>query len=72
LSFSIGKGIALDTTGNVYVTGYFNNTSDFDLGSGTATLTAVGAMNATDVFLAKYDADGNYIWAKSMGGSDDE
>ncbi len=70
--FNHGKGIVLDTAGNVYVTGYFNYTSDFDMGTDTAFLAATGSFNATDVYLARYDAGGNYVWAKSMGGHDDE
>ena len=47
--------------------GYFPNlTVDFDPGAGTSNLTSAG--NA-DIFLAKYDASGNYVWAKSMGGT---
>ncbi|MBI4931789.1 MAG: SBBP repeat-containing protein, partial [Bacteroidetes bacterium] len=60
-----GYGIALDSVANVYVTGMFYNTVDFDPGAGTANLTSQGA---TDIFFAKYNGNGNFIFAKRMGG----
>jgi len=65
-----GQSVAVDGSGNVYVTGYFaSDTADFNLGSSGGTLTTAGD---DDVFLAKYDAGGNYIWARSMGGSNSD
>jgi hypothetical protein len=62
----IGYAIAVDASGNSYITGYFSGTVDFDPGAGTQNLTSVGS---NDIFLAKYDASGNYLWAKGMGSS---
>lgn len=59
-------GMVVDNTGNVYVTGYFNGSVDFDPGAGTAVLTSAGS---NDIYFAKYSADGNLIYAKTMGGS---
>ena len=64
-----GYHLAMDGSGNVYVLGYFQGTADFDPSAGTANLTAAGN---SDVFIAKYDANGNYIWAKGLGGTDYE
>lgn len=58
--------IALDASGNVYTTGTFTDTVDFDPGAGTSNLTAVGFG---DIFISKLDAAGNFIWAKSVGGN---
>ncbi len=60
-----GRAVTTDTTGNVYFTGAFTGTVDFDPGTDIAFLTASGI----DIFIAKLDADGNYIWAKKLGGS---
>jgi hypothetical protein len=57
--------ISCDVAGNIYVGGFFTE-STFVLG--TSTLTNVNA-GFEDLFLAKYDASGNVIWAKSAGSS---
>jgi len=59
-----GISITVDSSGNVYTTGFFQNTVDFDPGVGTANLTSMGAI---DVFVSKLDTSGNYAWAKSFG-----
>ncbi len=64
----VGSSITTDASGNVYTTGYFYGTVDFDPGASTFTLTSV----AYDIFISKLDASGNFIWAKQMGGSDAE
>ncbi len=58
-------GIAVDGAGNVYTTGYFLGTIDFDPGSGTDNHTATTDHNA---YVSKLDTDGNYIWAIDFGG----
>jgi len=60
--------VATDASGNVYVAGSFaSNTISF----GTITLTNT-SLNNFDMFLTKYDPNGNVIWAKSVGGIDFE
>jgi hypothetical protein len=61
-----GNAVAVDSSGNVYVAGSFSGTADFDPGSGTANLSAVGFE---DGFVLKLDADGTYQWGKRIGGS---
>ncbi|MES2516051.1 MAG: SBBP repeat-containing protein [Bacteroidota bacterium] len=56
-----GNGIAVDYNNNVYTTGYFSGTKDFDPGSGTYLLTAPG----TDLYISKLDNAGNFVWAKN-------
>ena len=58
-------GAAVDGSGNVYTTGGFNGTADFDPGSGAFNLTAAGR---DDIFVSKLDSAGNFVWVKQMGG----
>ena len=57
--------IATDASGNVYTTGYFKDTVDFDPSSGVFNLISNGL---SDIFIQKLDANGNFVWAKQMGG----
>ncbi len=61
-----GFDVAVDGNGHVYVTGFYSGTADFNSGGSGGILTSAGD---NDVFLAKYDAGGNCLWANSMGGS---
>jgi gliding motility-associated-like protein len=58
--------IAVDKQNNIYVTGYFMGTVDFDPSPGVKNLTAVGGA---DVFIGKYTQSGTLIWAESVGGT---
>lgn len=62
-SIDHGTSVTVDAAGNVYTTGYFNGTVDFDPGIGTYTLTCSGGQ---DGFVSKLDASGNFIWAKNF------
>ncbi len=66
---NMGTGLALDYDANVYTTGNFSGSADFDPGTGVESLVAVGS---TDIFLSKLDSAGNYVWAKAIGGADDD
>jgi hypothetical protein len=57
-----GQGIAVDSSGNAYVTGYFQGTAVF----GATTLTSAGS---NDIYMAKVDSGGNFLWAKRAGGT---
>ncbi|MCF8297457.1 MAG: T9SS type A sorting domain-containing protein [Saprospiraceae bacterium] len=63
----VANSITIDLVGNVYLTGHFSNTVDFDPGSGVSYFTSNGNF---DIFVQKLDPSGNLIWTKSMGGSD--
>jgi hypothetical protein len=63
------EGVEIDLLGNIYVTGYFKDTVDFDPGSGSTILVAAGEF---DIFIQKMDSMGNFIWAKSFGGLNDD
>jgi hypothetical protein len=63
-------GIALDGLGSVYVAGTFMSTNvDFDTGSGVDNHSTHGGQ---DIFLSKFDANGNFILARTCGGSGDD
>jgi hypothetical protein len=55
-----GNGIALDSAGNFYVSGFFTGNAQF----GTTNLSSRGDR---DIFIAKYNAAGDVEWAKSAG-----
>lgn len=58
--------IGIDASSNFYVTGYFNGTADFDPNAGVANIVSSGGE---DIFVAKYNANGSYNWAKGIGGT---
>lgn len=58
------QGVATDSAGNVYITGNYRNTVDFDPGPGVLNFTTA---NAPEVFVAKYTSTGNLVWARSFG-----
>jgi hypothetical protein len=62
-----GLSIATDASGNVYVSGSFNGTVDFDPGPGTFSLTG----SNYDTFVAKYRPDGTFQWARDLGTSNE-
>jgi hypothetical protein len=62
---SKATGMATDNQNNIYVTGYFTGTVDFDPSAGVKNLTSVGG---DDIYVAKYKPDGTIVWAVSMGG----
>jgi len=67
--FDGAESIALDASGNIYATGIFAGTGDFDPGAGSTILTSNGSG---DVFVLKMDASGNFLWARSFGGTSAE
>lgn len=67
--FNEGNGLAVDVLGNVYTTGDFEGTADFDPGAGTFNITSNGLA---DIFVSKLDVSGNFVWAKNMGGNSDD
>jgi hypothetical protein len=57
-------GMALDSQGNIFVTGCFDDTNDF--GGVILTNNNVGGQ---DIFVAKYNSAGTLTWAEQAGGS---
>lgn len=60
-----GIDVAVDSTGNVLVTGYFEGTIDFGGGP-------LASAGQADIFVAKFDGAGNHIWSKRFGNPGNE
>jgi len=67
-----GTSLGIDATGNLFITGAFNGTVDFDPGPGNVSLTQQGGPSQSDIFITKWDLSGNMIWVKQMGGTSAE
>lgn len=65
LDFEEGNSMAVDAGGNVYITGHFYGTVDFDPGAPVYNMSSAGF---SDIFISKLDANGNLRWAKQIGG----
>lgn len=59
----------MDPAGNLYITGFFTGTADFD--PGPATVNIVGSIGP-DMFVSRLDNDGNLVWVKSIAGPGSE
>lgn len=60
-----GNSLKVDGVGNIYSTGFFNSTADFDPGEGVKNLSSAGS---TDIFVSKLNSLGEFLFAKNMGG----
>ncbi|MBI3838016.1 MAG: SBBP repeat-containing protein [Planctomycetia bacterium] len=60
-----GLAIARDSQDNIYITGAFHGTVDFDVSSATHSLTSAGGF---DAFVLKLDANGAFQWVHGYGG----
>lgn len=65
-----GSMMKLDAAGVIYLTGRFEGTVDFNPSGLFFNLAS--ANNQEDIFVEKLDATGNFIWAKQMGGLEDD
>jgi hypothetical protein len=63
----MGTGISTDSSGNVYITGYFRDTVDFGQDFGTTDPKTSAGLD--DIFLTRINSDGSYGWTKRMGGT---
>jgi len=61
-------GIAADGLGNVYITGYFSGDADFDPDGGDPH----SFHGGHDAFLSKFDSSGDFQWARTWGGNNDD
>ncbi len=63
-----GTGVAVGSSGTVFVTGFLSGEVDFDSGPGIEERASSGSW---DAFASSYDRDGNLLWVRSWGGGDD-
>jgi Kazal-type serine protease inhibitor domain len=64
-SLQYSQGLATDATGNLYLTGAFYGTVNFDLEDHTS-------ANMRDLYIAKFNNAGANIWSGGFGGSADQ
>jgi hypothetical protein len=66
-----GTAIAIDSSGGIYVAGNYTGQYIIFGENATDTLISSDSLNYVgDIFLTKFDSNGNIIWAKSAGGND--
>ena len=65
LSEVSGNKTLIDLQGNLFVIGEFSNTVDFDPNLNVFNLTSNGSR---DIYIQKLDSNGNFLWAKYIGG----
>jgi Secretion system C-terminal sorting domain len=64
------RGVCVDVYNNIYITGNYKGTIDFDPSGNTFALNSFNVSN--DIFVAKYNTSGSFLWAFSMGNIDTE
>ncbi|AEA45202.1 SBBP repeat-containing protein [Fluviicola taffensis] len=65
---SHSNAMAVDASGNIFLTGYFDGTIDFDPHP-VSVFDMTSQYNASDIFVCKLDTDGNFGWAKQFTGT---
>lgn len=63
------NSVVCDEQGNIYITGYFQESVDFNPGLSTYTMISTGGK---DAYAQKLNADGEFQWARLFGGSNDD
>ncbi|MCY7344892.1 MAG: carboxypeptidase-like regulatory domain-containing protein, partial [Pyrinomonadaceae bacterium] len=63
----VGEAIALDGAGRVHVVGTFWDGGTF--GGGTPNVETLASFGGEDLFVARYDSNGNFDWAKPIAAS---
>jgi hypothetical protein len=66
VGFVESNALSVDLSGEVYISGRFFFTIDFDPGASAYNLSSNGNC---DVFICKLSSSGNFIWARSFGGT---
>jgi hypothetical protein len=60
------SGISIGPDDDIYTSGRFSGTVDFDPEGGVTNLTAIGT---NDVYVTRFDRDGRLVWARQIGGA---
>ncbi len=63
-TWDLAEGCTTDSAGNIFLTGTFQNTVDFDPGPGIVSVTSTGN---NDIYVIKYDENGNFLWVNTHG-----
>jgi hypothetical protein len=66
--WSAAQSMAIDASANLYVSGFFQDTCDFDPSAGVTYFIAGTATQIYSAYVCKYDSAGNLIWAQAFGG----
>lgn len=61
--------VNMDKLGDIYLTGSFFGSADFDPSEETALMSSTGGISDYDMYVAKYDSDINYQWSFHVGGN---
>ena len=62
----IPRDIGVDENGNVYTTGRYSGTIDFDPDTTSWSMSAAGFF---DAFVLKLDSTGDFVWVRGLGGA---
>ena len=68
-SYEDSPNVVLDAQGNTVVSGTFSGTVDFDPDPSAAGTYSLSSKGNTDIYVLKLNTDGDFVWAKSFGGS---
>jgi hypothetical protein len=63
----VGYSVTTDASGNIYLTGYFVGTVDFNPSSGVDNYTANSVWDSS-MFVTALDSSGNYLWTRTASG----
>jgi hypothetical protein len=70
---NIDAGFSITASGeDVYITGYFSGLADFNTPTAMGRNEITSANMLNDIFLAKYNSNGTFQWAKRAGGNEND